>query len=292
MALSLVSLNGRALALELPQSASGAEAVSAETVFTIHTQGDRLEAISTSGFKVQFDIREARQALPSREKTSPGTLDVNDIALVETITGARVSELLADIESTIPVIVQVNVGAFDNSAFENYGSRLATAAIRLRKNNVRIMPTGSPELIERLYDFDTRARAVFVSRSQLPQALKDGARLAYLTLPGEWDPDATNIPFAQLEAGDVPAFEPAAELAAAGARLGKSPIPSNFRSAWELLAGLGSETLAPGDIRNVMDGHASQQLGARLALKPLLHALLNVILHAFDTARRQVRESA
>ncbi len=293
VAFSLLSINNKALALELPQPLASGQAVPVTTVFRITSEGNKLVAVSNSGLlKVDLDVREARQHISKSTQALSEELGINDIALVEKAAGAKVAELLSNIDSTIPVVVMVNVGAFNNKTYEYYGSRLATAAISLRKENIRILPVGSAELIDRLYYFDSRSNIAFIRESGRTQALKEGARLAYLTLPGEWNAEATNIPLAHLEPGDIPAFEASAKLAAAGARLGKSSMPDSFRRAWEILAGLKNETLDPKEARDVMEGRASRQLGARLSLKPLLHALLDVTLRVFEMAKRQVQQAA
>jgi hypothetical protein len=112
-------------------------------------------------------------------------------------------------------------------------------------------------------------------------------------VPGIWNEKVTNIPVVALREGNVPAFEAGARLAAAGARIGDGSLTEGFLEAWRFLAGLrAGDALHPEQARAVMDGEASEQLGAYLALKPLLSALLDVTIRLFKMAERQVRTAA
>ncbi len=277
LAFSLTGIQDKALAIETDSS---------PTVFTITSNGARLVATSESGLKIELSAQEARGMLSATEDKSE-TLSIQDIVLVEKTVDTRIAELLKDIDPRTPVVVMVDLRVLPKNAFEAYVSRLATAAIQLKKDNIRVEVVGPQELIDRLSAESVKA---FITKLERIQALSEGALLAKLALPNQGGPEATFIPFAQLERGHVPAYAAAARLAAAGARIGKGTIPTGFTDAWAFLAGV-EDGLSPDDARQVMKG-ANKELGARLAIKPLLHARVDVVLREFDMIKRQVQSAA
>ncbi|MBI4433068.1 MAG: hypothetical protein HY592_06300, partial [Candidatus Omnitrophica bacterium] len=273
---SLAGLDGRALALEAPRSES-----SRPMVFRITVQDSRLVATAASGFRFEIDVREIKKN--GRPKEGGAGLGVSEIGLVQKTTDFRVRELLSEIDSSRPVIVNFNAQILPQEANTFYAARLATAAMRLKADNIHLTPVGPLPAVS-----DNQA---FLSESEVKRALQNGARLAYLTLSDQWDPEAVNIPVQPLTAGDVPDYESAARLAAAGARLGDAPLTDGFREVWSLLAGL-KETIDPQEARQVMEGRASRSLAARLSIKPLLHTLLNHVLRSFEMIRKQFLQAA
>lgn len=275
IAFSSVQLDNQTLAMQ------GDNSVPA--IFKMSFDGSKLVAVSDSGLRISLNKDWAMRL--SRGNVAQGPR-LQDIALAETTLNRRVRELLYDIDSKTTVVVAFDLGILDNKNFEIYLAGLSTVARQLRRENIYIYLAGSRYLMEKLAGLDTRG---FIDDDQKAVFTKAGALEVFLTPPGQWY-QGINMPFNAIAEGDVPPFVSGARLAAAAARLGKSPLTIGFRQAWALLAGVGSVDSL--DARQVMDGKASKELGARLAFKQLFRVGIGQVLQLFGMRRKQVEQAA
>ncbi|HXV19342.1 MAG TPA: hypothetical protein VD883_04615, partial [Candidatus Omnitrophota bacterium] len=272
-------IDGARLALDLKEDGTK------PTIFSFTKEGESLIA-KTQGLTITLDRDKLKNG--RAQKKIEDSLSIQDLRTLTDQTNHTIISLLeaSGIDTSIPVVLSINLGVLDNPSFKFYLDYLIAElrALKRKDKNVFLVLEGPEHLISLAKDKDN---TLFLD--EVPQDLKKAPVVNLTPSTKDLIKSQINVPVTLLQEGDIPAFKGLLALSVASGRINTQKIPQNYQDAYSTLAG---QRLDTQDLKDILEGKADQKTILKGSLKPITKVAINKAIQLFKTMIRMVGAAA